>query len=112
MSVKSRHKIFGIRMIAKNILTSAFILFVTAISAAYAGSCCDMVKDGLIACYPFNGNANDESGNGNNGTVNGAASVVDRLGRQNSAYKFDGMNNDIRIPDKPSQQISANRISI
>ena len=24
--------------------------------------------DGLIAWYPFNGNANDESGNGNNGT--------------------------------------------
>ena len=25
--------------------------------------------DGLIAYYPFNGNANDESGNGNHGTV-------------------------------------------
>jgi hypothetical protein len=29
-------------------------------------------SDGLVAWYPFNGNANDESGNGNNGTVNGA----------------------------------------
>ena len=30
------------------------------------------LKDGLVAYYPFNSNANDESGNGNNGTVNGA----------------------------------------
>ena len=29
------------------------------------------LKDGLVAYYPFNSNANDESGNGNNGTVNG-----------------------------------------
>jgi hypothetical protein len=27
---------------------------------------------GLVAYYPFNGNANDASGNGNNGTVNGS----------------------------------------
>lgn len=30
------------------------------------------LKDGLVADYPFNGNVNDESGNGNNGTLNGA----------------------------------------
>jgi hypothetical protein len=28
--------------------------------------------NGLVAYYPFNGNANDESGNGNNGVVYGA----------------------------------------
>ena len=28
--------------------------------------------NGLVGWWPFNGNANDESGNGNNGTVNGA----------------------------------------
>ena len=27
--------------------------------------------DGLVAWYPFNGNANDESGNGNDGVING-----------------------------------------
>lgn len=27
------------------------------------------LNDGLVAYYPFNGNANDESGNGNHGTV-------------------------------------------
>ena len=30
--------------------------------------------NGLVAYYPFNGNANDESGNGNDGIVNGAFS--------------------------------------
>ncbi len=33
-----------------------------------------------VAYYPFNGNANDESGNGNNGTVDGASLTTDRLG--------------------------------
>jgi hypothetical protein len=41
---------------------------------------------GLVAYYPFNGNANDASGNGNHGVVVGAAaSVADRHGNQNSA---------------------------
>lgn len=45
---------------------------------------------GLIAYYPFNGNANDESGNSNNGSINGAALAPDRFGNPNSAYYFDG----------------------
>ena len=48
------------------------------------------LSDGLVAYYPFNGNANDESGNGNNGTVNGATLTTDRFGKVNSAYSFDG----------------------
>jgi hypothetical protein len=45
--------------------------------------------DGLIGWWPFNGNANDESGNGYNGTVNGATLAADRTGNANSAYSFD-----------------------
>ena len=44
--------------------------------------------NGLVGWWPFNGNANDESGNGNNGTVNGAALTADRNGKANSAYSF------------------------
>jgi outer membrane protein assembly factor BamB len=47
-------------------------------------------SNGLVAYYPFNGNANDESGNGNNGAVNGATLTADRHGLANSAYSFDG----------------------
>jgi len=48
------------------------------------------LQNGLVGNWPFCGNANDESGNGNNGTVNGATLTTDRFGSANSAYSFDG----------------------
>jgi len=51
------------------------------------GTCPDGSK-GLIAYYPFNGNASDETGNGNDGTVVGAILTTDRHGNENSAYYF------------------------
>ncbi len=98
MILKSWQKHFGSLAMAKAMLASAFILFVIAISTAHAGSC-DIVRNGLVACYPFNGNANDESGNGNNGTVNGATLTADRSGTPNSAYSFDGIGNYIEVQD-------------
>jgi len=50
-----------------------------------------------IAFYPFNGNANDESSNGNNGSANGAILTTDCSGTSNSAYSFDGINDEIFI---------------
>jgi hypothetical protein len=44
----------------------------------------------LIAYYPFGGNANDESGNGYDGTVFGASMATDRCGNAENAYSFDG----------------------
>jgi len=55
--------------------------------------------NGLVGWWPFNGNANDESGNGNNGTVNGATLTVDRNGISNNSYLFDpALNSNINIP--------------
>ena len=51
----------------------------------------DGFVSGLVAYYPFNGNANDESGNGNHGTVSGASLTYDRSGSTRSAYSFDGV---------------------
>jgi hypothetical protein len=51
--------------------------------------------NGLVGWWPFNGNANDESGNGNNGTVNGATLTADRFGNTNKAYSFDGVDDYI-----------------
>jgi hypothetical protein len=51
--------------------------------------------NGLVGWWPFNGNANDESGNGNNGTVNGATLTTDRYGNGNKSYLFDGISNRI-----------------
>ena len=53
------------------------------------------LTNGLLAWYPFNGNANDESGNGNDGTVNGATLTADRNGNNNSSYSFDGIDDFI-----------------
>ena len=58
------------------------------------------LKNGLVACYPFNANAKDETGNGNNGTVNGATLTTDRFGKANSAYNFNGSS---LIPVNPTQ---------
>ena len=55
--------------------------------------------DGLVAYYPFNGNANDESGNGNNGTVNGATLTSDKFDNNEKAYSFDGSETFITIPN-------------
>jgi len=51
--------------------------------------------NGLVGWWPFNGNANDESGNGNNGAVNGPTLTTDRNGVANKAYNFDGVNDYI-----------------
>ncbi len=56
----------------------------------------------LVAFYPFNGNANDESGFNNNGTVSGATLVPDRWGNPSSAYHFDGVNDYISVPSSSS----------
>lgn len=53
---------------------------------------------GLIANYPFNGNANDISGNNINGTVNNAILTTDRSGVANSAYYFNGSDSYIQLP--------------
>jgi hypothetical protein len=54
-------------------------------------------SDGLVGWWPFNGNANDESGNGYNGSVNGAALTTDRFNSENSAYYFSGTTDVINL---------------
>ena len=50
---------------------------------------CEDVCDGLVAYYPFFGYANDTSGNGLHGTVNGAVLTTDRDGNLNRSYSFE-----------------------
>ena len=58
---------------------------------------CTSYGEGLVAYFPFNGNANDESGNGNNGTVYGATLANDRFGIAASAYSFNGSDDYINV---------------
>ncbi len=69
-------------------------------------------SNGLLGYWSFNGNANDLSGNGNNGTNNGAILTADRFGNPNNAYSFNGINSFIQIPNNTNlQNFSAMTIS-
>lgn len=68
-------------------------------------------SDGLVGYWPFNDNANDVSGNKNNGTVNEATLTADRFGNSNSAYNFDGLNDFISVNPSSSLNI-VNNISV
>jgi hypothetical protein len=65
----------------------------------------DSSKIGVVAYYPFTGNAADSSGNGFNGTVNGATLTNNRFGKANSAYYFDGTNN-ISVADATALRLN------
>ena len=58
----------------------------------------DITKTGLVAYYDFDGDANDNSDNSNNGTVTNAILTSDRHGNSNKAYSFDGNNSYVEIP--------------
>ena len=68
------------------------------------------LTNGLVAYYPFNGNVNDQSGNGNNGAVYGASLCADRFGHTNSAYSFNGINNYIVLP--PSSALNPPQLTV
>jgi hypothetical protein len=57
------------------------------------------LENGLVAYYSFSGDANDETGNGNDGVVHGATLTEDRFGNPNSAYSFDGSTSYIEVVD-------------
>jgi len=66
-------------------------------------------KIGLVAYYPFNGNARDESGNGHHGVVKGLKLTNDRHNRLGKAYSFPGQNGKhISLESSPSLHITGN----
>jgi uncharacterized protein (TIGR02145 family) len=90
-----------------------FVLLVLSVFAVHAQVPSYVPTNGLVAYYPFNGNANDASGNGNNGTVNGATLTTDRFGDVGKAYSFNGVSNFIEIANNSIFNFeSQNRYSI
>lgn len=55
------------------------------------------VTDGLVAHFPFDGNAIDQTTNNNHGSIAVATATTDRFGTANSAYNFNGTNNYIQV---------------
>ena len=72
---------------------SLYIAMALMLSASIASAA--PITNGLVAAYEFSGNADDSSGNGNHGVVNGATLTADRFGNANSAYSFDGVDNTV-----------------
>jgi hypothetical protein len=66
----------------------------------------DIPRNGLVAFYPFSGNANDVTGNNLHGTVNGATLATDRFGNAVKAYSFDGVDDFITMGNPALLQIS------
>lgn len=56
------------------------------------------LNSGLIAYFPFSGNANDASGNNLHGVVSNATLTADNKGQANSAYDFNGTSASIALP--------------
>ncbi len=67
-------------------------------------------SNGLVAYYPFNGNANEITGKSPDGVVQGATPTTDRFGNANAAYYFDG--SDDRITVAKDEFTTTNQISV
>ncbi len=58
------------------------------------------VTNGLVAYYPFDGDASDASGNANHGSASNGVSYV--TGARGQAASFDGVDDYVRIPNSTS----------
>ena len=95
------------KMKKKNLLFTAIAIFgLAATTIAQVPSY--VPTNGLVGWWPFTGNAIDSSGNGNNGTVNGAIPDNDRYGSTNHSYLFNGINNYIRVSNNPNLVLDSN----
>jgi len=83
-------------MILRALQISLFFFSVIAISQSTVG---------LKAYYPFNGNANDESGFNNNGILDNPVLTTDRFEEANKAYLFNGNDDVIRVLDNDQSHL-------
>lgn len=74
------------------------ILIITCLLLTVTLSQAQTLSDSLRVHFQFSGNAQDLSGNGNDGTVYGATLTVGRNGADSSAYAFDGTSSYITFP--------------
>ena len=59
------------------------------------------LSTGLVSYHPFSGNANDATGNGHDGAINGPVLTTDRFGNADAAYDFDGVDDSINLGNSP-----------
>ena len=92
------------------LLTQFYTLFFISITLS-AQIPAYLPKSGLIAWYPFNGNANDESGNSLNGKILGAVLTEDRFNKKNAAFEF-SKDKLIEIPNTEDKNLYPLSVSL
>jgi len=86
----------------------AFIVFLVGLSFSAMSQLPNYLPtDGLVGWWPFNGNANDESGNGHTGIINGSILTEDRWGISNSAFDFNGTTHNIYVSTIGNQDFNS-----
>ncbi|MCC6725047.1 MAG: T9SS type A sorting domain-containing protein [Saprospiraceae bacterium] len=90
----------------KNFTLLALFLFSLQFVAAQP------TTDGLVLWLPFNGNANDESNSNHSASVYGPELVPDRHGNSEAAYRFDGVDDYMLIPDHTDLRLSQTSFTI
>ena len=100
------------RLVRKSEVRKLLLASSTAILVVGSAAAFEDLNEGLVAYYPCNGNANDASGNGNNGTVYGASLATDRSGNANSAYEFNGTSDYTRVADSATLRSPTNGLTL
>lgn len=77
-------------LILIKVLKYRYIIVLAFLLEGFSLSAQNIPTNGLLAYYPFSGNANDASGNAQNGTPYNVSAAKDRFGNDNSAYSFGG----------------------
>ncbi|MDB4656103.1 T9SS type A sorting domain-containing protein [Flavobacteriales bacterium] len=75
----------------KKLFTTLSVLLIAAATMAQVPSY--VPTNGILGWWPFDGNTNDASGNGNNGTGNNIVYDLDRMGNPNQSLFLTGVNN-------------------
>ena len=96
-------------MQTKNFSSLSYILLISVLLLAgnFTGMAQVNLSEGLVAYFPFNANALDASGNGNNGVPSGSAGyTTDPWGNLSSCVSFGGTANagKVQVPASPSLQ--------
>ena len=89
-----------------------FFLLPAVTGLALSAPAQSFLTNGLVADFPLDGNANDLSGNGNNGTPYAVTAVSDRFGTDGGAYQLNGSNSVISVASLSSNNLTALTLSV
>src|ERR1039458_6773075 len=95
----------------KTTLKTPSLALLIGLIMAVSGHAQSFLTNGLVAYYPFNGNANDAFGT-NNGTVHNAILTTNRFGSPNCAYSFDGVSAYIDCGNSPSLNFGSSSFTL